>query len=77
MFPNKPKEATHYFMFPGHGEPGGSWVYRVNFFRVVGGEWMIYITDTDNEYPGWSLAERHFRNKSFEIFKNKLEEIPN
>lgn len=31
MFPNKPKEATHYFMYPGHPTPGGNWAYYVSF----------------------------------------------
>lgn len=74
-FPNKPKEATHFLMQNGYTEPGGSWVYRISFFKQVGGEWMIYVTDTDNEYPGWSVAEKHYRNKKFEDVKENLQEI--
>ena len=75
MFPNKPKEATHYFMYPGHPTPGGNWAYYVSFFRKVAGEWMGYTTDTDNEYPGWSLASRRYKNKSFETMIEYLQEI--
>lgn len=75
IFPNRPMGATHYFMYPGHPEPGGTWVYYVSFFKKVDGDWVVYTTDTDNEYPGWSLAEKHYKNKSFELMKQYLMKI--
>lgn len=75
MFPNKPMGATHFFIHDGQTTPGGAWVYYVNFFKFVEGEWMRYVTDTDNEYPGWSSAPMHYRNGCFDKVKEKMQEI--
>lgn len=69
-----PKTATHMVIRDWQCKPGGDFNVMINFFRVHEGVWQVFDTDSDNEYPGWSLACLHYRdfNKTLE----KLQIIP-
>lgn len=69
-----PQGATHIRIRSGYREAGGNYVYRVSFFKQDDNKWLIYDSDTDNEYPHWDSAPYHF--KDFNKVLEQLHKIP-
>lgn len=69
-----PQGATHIRISSGYREAGGNYAYRIEFYKQEGGNWLIFKSDTDNEYPGWDSAPYHFKN--FNKVIEQLHEIP-
>lgn len=65
---NLPEGTTHIGEFSAKVSPMGRINTSTFAFKYVGGELMVYQTDTDNEYPCWRKAKEVFFNTDFELF---------
>lgn len=60
-----PKGATHYSVVRWSSLHLGMFYVVYKFFKMEDGEWKVYLTDGENEYPRWHSADRWFRNGCF------------
>ena len=62
-----PEEATHIAITKGKIRSGGQIDVSVRAFKYDDGVLMVYVTDNDNEYPGWCKAVDVFYHLNFPI----------
>lgn len=58
LITDAPEGATHAHVHNCGRVAGGQYCYYITYFKCVDDIWMIYKSDTDNEYPGWGKASR-------------------
>ena len=58
------ESATHMLQHDRVRMPGGVFMYPLQFFKFKEDQWYVFVTDNDDEYPHWSVAEINYRNFS-------------
>ena len=62
-----PEEATHIAAAKAKVRSGGQIDISIRAFKYDDGVLMVYVTDNDNEYPGWRKAADAFYHLNFPV----------
>ena len=62
-----PEEATHIAAAKAKVRSGGQIDISTHAFKYDDGVLMVYVTDNDNEYPGWRKAADAFYHLNFPV----------
>ena len=62
-----PEEATHIAAAKAKVRSGGQIDISIHAFKYDDGVLMVYVTDNDNEYPGWRKAADAFYHLNFPV----------